>query len=109
VIRLSEMNPTLPLVVGEGIETAASAGLLLHSVPAWAAIFANNLERSLRLPDEVRDVVIAVDPDRPGRRAANGAAARWRQKGRKIKFACPDGSGDFNDLLCAKAQEAAHG
>ena len=94
------------LVVGEGIETSASAGRLL-GLPAWAAIAAGNLAKALQLPAEVRNVVIAADADGPGRKAAQDAAARWRAEGRRVRIATPDVPGlDFNDLLLRGAPNA---
>jgi putative DNA primase/helicase len=105
------LDPAAPeLVVGEGIETSASAGLLL-GLPAWAAICAGNLERALVLPDEVRSVVIAADRDANGvgQRTARGAAARWRAEGRHIRIAWPDRDGqDFNDILAARMEARHH-
>lgn len=96
-IRLHEV--AAELLVGEGIETAASAGLLLN-LPAWAALSAGNMAAGLILPEVVRTVVIAADPDKPGRQAARDAAARWRAEGRVVRVAMPDRPGaDFNDLL----------
>lgn len=86
-------------VIGEGVETAASAGLLL-SMPAWAAISAGNMARSMILPAEIRSVVIAVDADEPGRAAARAAAERWRAEGRAVAFEVPRCAGaDFNEIL----------
>ncbi|MDQ6747733.1 MAG: toprim domain-containing protein, partial [Candidatus Dormibacteraeota bacterium] len=62
-IRLDRLAPEL--VIGEGIETSASAGRLL-GLPAWAALSAGNLALGLALPAEVRAVVIAADADGPG-------------------------------------------
>ncbi len=93
------------LVVGEGIETAASAGLLLR-LPAWAAISAGNMASGLILPSEVRAVVIAADPDPAGRAAA--ASTRWQAEGRRVRIATPDTPGqDFNDVLRDRACCAA--
>jgi putative DNA primase/helicase len=89
------------LVIGEGIETAASAGVLL-GLPAWAAISAGNLARGLVLPPEVCVVTIAADPDKAGRQAARVAWSRWTAAGRRVRVAVPDGSGDFNDVLRAR-------
>ncbi|MGI4951203.1 MAG: DUF7146 domain-containing protein [Janthinobacterium lividum] len=101
-IHLGE--PDLNLVVAEGIETAASAGLLLN-LPAWAAISAGNMAAGLILPNDVYRVTIAADADGPGRKAAQDAAARWRGEGRHVSIATPNRSGaDFNDVL----QEANH-
>ncbi len=91
------------LVVGEGVETSASAGRLLK-LPAWAAISAGNLALRMQLPPEVRSVVIAADADGPGRKAAQDAATRWRGEGRRVRIATPDTPGlDFNDLLMRQA------
>jgi len=96
-IRLAEAGPDL--VIGEGIESSASASRLL-GLPAWAAVSAGNLARSLILPPEVRSVVIAVDADPPGERAAREAAWRWQGDGRRVQLARPKIAGhDCNDAL----------
>jgi putative DNA primase/helicase len=105
-IRLHPPEADLPLVIGEGIETAATAGRLM-GFPAWAAISAGNLAKGLVLPAEVCRVVIAADPDNAGQHAARDAWLRWNADGRSVQIATPDGSGDFNDLL--RGREAAHG
>ncbi len=107
------LDPAAPeLVIGEGIETAASAGLLLQ-LPAWAAISAGNLARGLVLPPEVRAVVIAADPDQAGIAAAAAASTRWQAEGRRVRIATPDVPGrDFNDVLqerAGHATEVGHG
>jgi phage/plasmid primase-like uncharacterized protein len=97
------------LVIGEGIESSASADLLLR-IPAWAAISAGNLAHGLVLPDAIRKIVIAADRDakdqhgrHPGQDAARDAWFRLRREGRAVRIAMPDeGCGDFNDLLLAK-------
>ena len=98
-VRLDTIAPEL--VIGEGIETAASAGLLL-SLPAWAAISAGNMAAGLVLPPEVRSIVIAADHDGPGRKAAQDSALRWRREGRHVRVVQPDTPGtDFNDIWLA--------
>ena len=99
-IRLHSMAEEL--VIGEGIETAAAAGVLL-GLPAWAAISAGNLARALALPREVRKVVIASDHDQAGRNATKMAVGRWKAEGRAVRVAMPDRPGDdFADLLLAR-------
>jgi phage/plasmid primase-like uncharacterized protein len=105
-VRLYDHGPGQPLVIAEGIETAASAGVLM-GYPAWAAISAGNMAKGLVLPPEARRVVIAADPDTAGRRAARDAWIRWRAEGRDVRVAVPDSADDFNDLL--RKREAVHG
>lgn len=103
-IRLAAHDPNKPLVVGEGIETSAAAGHLM-GLPAWAAISAGNMAQGLTLPPAVRCVIIAADPDQPGRDAARTAWFRWKAEGRNVTIATPTGDGDFNDVLC---REVSH-
>jgi putative DNA primase/helicase len=105
-VRLAEASQRSPLVIGEGIESSAAAGLLM-GLPAWAALSAGNLAAGLVLPPEVRRIVIAADHDlpvktgaRPGQDAAEAAARRWRREGRRVEIATPDKPGhDFADVL----------
>lgn len=99
-IRLAP--PAERIVVAEGIETAASAGMLL-GLPAWSAVSAGNLSQHLCLPPMVKEIVIAADADRPGATAAEVAAARWCQEGRTVQIARPNRAGaDFNDILMGR-------
>ena len=102
-LTLDSIVPT-ELVVGEGLESSASAGLLLK-LPAWAALSAGNLGGGLVLPASVRAVTIATDADTVGMREARTAARRWQAEGRTVRIALPDTPGhDFNDLLQARAE-----
>jgi len=101
-VRLAPIAPEL--VIGEGIETSASAGELI-GLPAWAALSAGNLAKGLALPKEVRAVVIAADPDPPGEAAAQHAARRWQAEGRTVRIIRPiRDAADFNDLLLEAAR-----
>ena len=102
-IRLHPAGPEL--LVAEGLETTASAAFLL-GLPGWAAVACGNLACNMVLPPGVRSVVIAADPDGPGRRAAAKAARRWMAEGRRVQVALPDGPGDFNDILVARLAAA---
>jgi putative DNA primase/helicase len=101
-IRLDAMKPDISLVIGEGIESSASAGRMM-GLPAWAAVAAGNLAKGLVLPSVVQRVVIAADPDDAGRNAARDAWLRWKAEGRDVQIAQPHCEGrDFNDLLLAR-------
>jgi phage/plasmid primase-like uncharacterized protein len=108
-VRLASIEEVLAvgeLVVGEGIETSASAGLLL-GLPSWAGISAGNLAKGVVLPPTIRKVIIAADRDppdehgrHPGQDAARAAWVRFRGEGRAVRIGTPnEGEGDFNDLL----------
>ena len=105
-IRLQPIEADKPLVIGEGIESSASAGRLM-GLPAWVAISAGNMANGLVLPPEAHSVVIAADPDDAGRTAARQAWHRWKAEGRQVRIATPDSSGDFNDLLIARGMSHA--
>ena len=107
VVRLSELRGD-KLLIGEGIETSLSAGLLAGA-PAWAALSAGNLAR-VPLPDSVQEVLVASDHDAPGQRAAWAAADAFVAQGRRVQVICPDNPGeDFNDLLQRQmAREEPH-
>lgn len=108
-IRLASETEVLAageLVVGEGLETTASACALLK-LPGWAAIACGNLAQSLALPAAILRVIITVDRDFAGERAAMAAARRWRAEGRSVRFLVPDQPGaDANDIL--RSGSAAH-
>jgi phage/plasmid primase-like uncharacterized protein len=109
LVPLEQVLAAGELVLGEGIETSASAGLLL-GLPAWAAVSAGNLAAGLALPVEIHRVVIAGDRDpadaqgkAPGQDAARAAWWRLRREGRQARIAMPgEGRGDFNDIWLAK-------
>jgi putative DNA primase/helicase len=54
--------------------------------------------RSLILPDHIRNVIIATDPDPVGVMAARYAARRWLNEGRTVSMCRPPQGLDFNDL-----------
>ncbi|MEI6162290.1 MAG: toprim domain-containing protein, partial [Roseococcus sp.] len=108
-VRLCLPRDGAALVIGEGIETSLSAGLLT-GLPAWAALSAGNMER-VALPDRVREVWIASDHDAPGQRAAWQAADAFMAQGRVVRVLTPDTAGeDFNDIAQRRmARGVAHG
>ena len=109
VVRLCQPRAGEPLVLGEGIETSLSAGLLT-GLPAWAALSAGNMAR-VPLPDHVRAVWIASDHDAAGQRAAWQAADAFMAQGRAVRVLAPDAPGeDFNDIVQRRAARGvAHG
>ncbi len=99
-VRLQDCSTEL--VVAEGVETAAAAGVLLK-MPSWSAISCGNMARSLALPASVRSVVIAVDNDAPGQAAAREAWRRWTRAGRAVRFFKPIAVGaDAADIIATR-------
>ncbi len=94
------------LNVAEGIETALAVRML-HGLPQWATLTANNLE-SLEIPDDVQIVTVWADKDRSntGQRAADALVTRLRSEGRQaVALLPPDEIGDgqktvdWNDMV----------
>ena len=94
------------LVVGEGIESTASAMQLWGAPSGWAALSANGL-RNLVLPPEAQRIVIACDNDENGvgQAAARDAAWIWMEAERTVRVMLPpqpvppQSKTDFNDVL----------
>jgi len=93
-VRLAAAGETL--TVSEGIESGLS--YMQHTgTPTWAALSAGGI-RQLLLPDAVKHVIIAADPDPVGIMAARAAARRWLAEGRRVSIARPPVGLDFNDM-----------
>jgi hypothetical protein len=93
-VRLGQWQSGNWLAVTEGIETGL-AFMQVTGIVTWAALSAVGVS-SLLLPPDVAKVVIGADNDEVGIRAAEQAADRFRQEGRKVKIKLADGS-DWND------------
>lgn len=83
------------LIIGEGIESTLGA-MAAGDLPGWAALSTSGL-KALKLPAEVREVIIAADGDLPGEEAAVAAARRWAGEGRRVRIARPPEGKDFAD------------
>ena len=75
------------LAVAEGFETAA-AFMRLHDLPCWASLGARRLDQ-LAVPANVTTLLIALDNDAEGRRAAAKAEERYIRPGLSIESAPP--------------------
>jgi putative DNA primase/helicase len=104
-VRLAEAEDVL--MVGEGIETCLSAKQAA-GLPAWAALSTSGL-RALKLPKDIREVIVLADGDDAGEKAARECGLRWLREGRRVRIARPPRGLDFNDLLLGKSlvQETA--
>jgi putative DNA primase/helicase len=104
-VRLAHANQRQPLVVAEGIETAAAV-MTATGLPTWAALSATGIERLILPPLPLAAIVIiAADHDRNGvgERAARTAAQRWLAEGRRVRIALPPvPDSDWNDILLSR-------
>jgi hypothetical protein len=98
-VRLGE--PSVPLLIAEGIETALS-GMQMNGCSVWAALSTSGL-RSLDLPEDLADIIILADGDDAGEAAALDCGRRWKQEGRRVRIARPPRGMDFNDMLLGRA------
>lgn len=87
-------------VVAEGIESALAGSLLMDGAPAWATLGAGGL-RNLTLPPlpVAAHVMIFVDGDAAGEKAARAAALRWRGEARHVWMLRAPAACDSNDIL----------
>jgi putative DNA primase/helicase len=95
---------TTEVVISEGLETGLSI-MLATGRPTWAALSAAGI-RALVLPPTIKSVIIAADNDDAGegRDAAQEAAQRWLQEGRRVRLALPPAGQDYNDVLVEGAR-----
>ncbi len=105
-VRLAEPRDGL-IGLAEGIETALAVMTACPDLPAWATLSAQGME-SIVLPPDITRVVLLVDHDDAGRRAAQATAAKLAMDGRQVFLALPPRQGDdFNDLLLREGANAA--
>ena len=100
VVRLwAEDFVTSGLGIAEGIESALS---LAHAhQPVWACLDAGNLA-ALPVLSGIESLLIAVDHDDAGIRAAENCAARWAGAGREVGVVMPEiHKTDLNDIARA--------
>jgi phage/plasmid primase-like uncharacterized protein len=98
-VRLAPVRDQL--MIAEGLETALSA-MQATGLATWAALSTSGL-RALELPADVRNVVVLADGDEAGEAAAQEAARRWNNQGRRVRIARPPRGLDFNDVLAGRA------
>lgn len=94
--------------IAEGIETAISA-YSIFSIPTWAGISANIMERWVP-PKDAEEIWIFGDNDHSftGQLAAYKLAFRLADSGRKVRVAIPKiGGADWNDVLTLYGSEEA--
>jgi putative DNA primase/helicase len=102
-VRLGPAGANLGLA--EGVETGLSA-MQLSGVTVWCSLGSERLDL-VAIPAEVRELLVFADNDEPGRRAADKTAERWARRAITVKLRFPpEGFGDWNDYLQARAVAA---
>ena len=104
-IQIGKVNPDKPLIIAEGVETAASAAQIT-GLPAISAISASNMPKvtlPLQYARPGSKIIVAADNDDPGRNAAKQLARRLADLGHDVRIAVPEGRAgcDWNDALKA--------
>lgn len=98
-VRLGRVDKILGLA--EGFETALSA-TALFSVPCWATLGTERFDR-LAIPTSVDRLILFLDNDRGGQRAAQLAYDAFGNR-IEIETRMPrDAGADWNDVLCGRA------
>jgi putative DNA primase/helicase len=99
-IRFAKAAEALALT--EGIETGLSVMQACPGLAIWCAI-SSSLLPHIHLPVCVREVIIAIDADQAGERAAREAAETFVNEGLRVRIARPESGLDFNDYLKTKS------
>lgn len=99
------------LGIGEGIETTLSLRELdgLSDLPVWAMVDSGNLAK-LAPFDGVKHLIIAVDNDDAGLKAANNCQQIWVAAGKKVTLITPpQQKADLNDFINQRGQSNEFG
>jgi Toprim domain len=98
VFLTDDIQPGATLLVGEGVESVASA-MQASGLPGVAVLGIGGLATVEFLPDVVEIIVLGENDD-ASRKAIEKAAPLLAEKGIKVRVALPpQGFGDFNDLI----------
>lgn len=101
-------DPSETLHIAEGLENALVLRMLGCSFVA-AAMDAGNLPQ-LTIPDDVKEIIIAADPDKDGKKFANKAVETYRTRKRSAFMLLPPKvdlipDADWNDVLIANGPD----
>ena len=105
-VRLVNADSSLPLIVGEGIETVLAARILSAErpdgpFPCWATLN-TSLLKHFNPPPEVSRVIVATDHDLSGAGEKAARLLEFRLKessGLRVEVRIPTRPGDWNDVL----------
>ena len=98
-VVVGRLDKTKPLLVGEGVESVASA-CQITGLPGIAALSSTNLPTIT--PPPAPELITVGDNDKAGREGAEQAADVWTQSGRVVRTAIPgdpEEKADWNNVL----------
>ncbi len=104
-VRLAPWDKDKTVVVVEGIEDGLAVLRAMPEAAPWAVLGVLNAKQIV-LPSAA-EVVLALDGDEAGRRAAKEAADALTARGRKVRIAALPGGADPADLLTPMTGRAA--
>ncbi|MFH8651957.1 CHC2 zinc finger domain-containing protein [Sphingomonas paucimobilis] len=93
-VRFGPVAETVMLAAG--VEDGLAVRLMFPGASVWAAVGDGNLPH-VRLPAEVRRVIVCGDADAPGRTAAAAAMAAYARAGLDVQDLVPRAGKDFNE------------
>ncbi|MBD8546040.1 DUF7146 domain-containing protein [Sphingomonas sp. CFBP 8760] len=93
-VRFGPVADTVMLAAG--VEDGLAVRLMFPGASVWAAVGDGNLPH-VRLPAEVRRVIVCGDADAPGRTAAAAAMAAYAKAGLAVEDLVPRAGKDFNE------------
>jgi putative DNA primase/helicase len=92
-------SPGSKLILAEGIETALSC-LYATNIPTWSCLSTSGMRDVVVPPFEVtQDIIICMDGDSAGKKAASTLAERVHRAGYGVRIAPSPQGQDFNDIL----------
>ncbi len=98
VLLTDDIQPGATLLVGEGVESVASA-MQASGLPGVAVLGIGGLA-SVEFSPDVVEIVVLAENDDASRKAIDKVAPSLTEKGVKVRVAQPpQGFGDFNDLI----------
>jgi len=98
-VVVGRLDKSKPLLVGEGVESVASA-CQITGLPGIAALSSTNLPAIT--PPPAPELITVGDNDKAGREGAQQAAQVWTQSGRVVRTAMPgdpEEKADWNNVL----------
>jgi uncharacterized protein (DUF927 family) len=107
-VHLAEPEPGKPLLLGEGVETVATA-IEATGLPGWATLGTAALS-NIELPEGVTEVIHLAENDEANQKALNRVCPLLAERGVTNRIARPPtGFKDFNDMVKGNGVDRSSG